>query len=112
MMSNAKSVSVADIEDTGINLNQRWSIFFCVLGLLGGRGGKFGTLSQLNVDRCGWYQSMIITTAPLSIITTLSIKNRYQVTDNAIETIDEWRSPSGEKIFQSKLRFQIRWSNS
>ena len=31
------------------------------------------------------------------------------MTDNAIETIKEWRSPPGEKIFQSKLRFQIRF---
>ena len=39
---------------------------------------------------------------------TRKLKQRYEVTDNAIETIKEWRSPPGEKIFQSKLRFQIR----
>jgi len=55
MMSNAASVSIEDIQNTGININQR-----------------------------------------------------YEVTDNAIESIKEWRSPPGEKIFQSKLRFQIR----
>ena len=38
----------------------------------------------------------------------ISLKNRYMVTDSAIERIKEWRSPEGEQIFQSKLRFQIR----
>ena len=38
----------------------------------------------------------------------ISLKDRYMVTDSAIERIKEWRSPEGEQIFQSKLRFQIR----
>lgn len=38
----------------------------------------------------------------------ISLKDRYTVTDSAIERIKDWRSPVGEQIFQSKLRFQIR----
>ena len=52
-----------------------------------------------------------ITTISLIILMSLEYENRYEVTDNAIETIKKWRSPSGEKIFQSKLRFQIRFAN-
>ena len=82
MMSNAASVSLADIENSGINLNQRWpNLMWCRVNFV-------------------------------LYLSSVEYEYRYEVTDNAIETIKEWRSPSGEKIFQSKLRFQIRFQNS
>ena len=105
MMSNAESVSVTDIEGTGINLKQRWPIFNCIFG--GGVNFRFWPKS-------GWSKvSWSSPSPPYSFIILMSLEyeNRYEVTDNAIETIKKWRSPSGEKIFQSKLRFQIRFAN-
>ena len=38
----------------------------------------------------------------------LDLKNRFLQTDGSLENISNWRSPAGEDIFRSKLRFQIR----
>ena len=38
----------------------------------------------------------------------LDLKNRFRQTDGSLNNISNWRSPAGEDIFRSKLRFQIR----
>ena len=38
----------------------------------------------------------------------LDLKNRFLQTDGSLDNISNWRSPAGEDIFRSKLRFQIR----
>ena len=38
----------------------------------------------------------------------LDLKNRFRQTDSSLNNISNWRSPAGEDIFRSKLRFQIR----
>ena len=38
----------------------------------------------------------------------LDLKTRFLQTDLALENISNWRSPVGEEMFRSKLRFQIR----
>ena len=38
----------------------------------------------------------------------LDLKNRFLQTDGSLDNISNWRSPEGEDIFRSKLRFQIR----
>ena len=38
----------------------------------------------------------------------LDLKKRFAETDFALENISNWRSPKGEEMFRSKLRFQIR----
>ena len=38
----------------------------------------------------------------------LDLQKRFLQTDFALENISNWRSPEGEEMFRSKLRFQIR----
>ena len=38
----------------------------------------------------------------------LDLKSRFTQTDFALENMTTWRSPPGEEMFRSKLRFQIR----
>ena len=38
----------------------------------------------------------------------LDLKKRFELTDISLDNISDWRSPEGEDIFRSKLRFQIR----
>ena len=42
------------------------------------------------------------------LLTGLDLNQRFLQTDLALENVSNWRSPVGEDMFRSKLRFQIR----
>ena len=66
-------------------------------------------VSSLQQERSETLFSLFVTNNIQSQVAVgLDLKKRFLQTDFALENMSNWRSPVGEEMFRSKLRFQIR----
>ena len=66
-------------------------------------------VSSLQQERSETLFSLFVTNNLATQVSIgLDLKTRFLQTDFALENISNWRSPVGEEMFRSKLRFQIR----
>ena len=54
------------------------------------------------------FSLFVVNNIETQVLVGLDLQKRFQETDAALESISRWRAPSGEQMFKSKLRFQIR----
>ena len=66
-------------------------------------------VSMLQQERSECIFSLFVTNnVETQVKVGLDLMRRFDETDDALDKITKWRAPTGEEMFRSKLRFQIR----